>query len=326
MKKENPKILNLFLRYLLGQNYSTLTVNGYAIDLLIFFKFIINYLNLGIQVKDIDVFIFLKIQKSDIIAFAIYLGENKKNCSNTRHRKIAAIKAFYDWLYKKYSVFKCKTNPTKTLPSVEKIMRMPKYLKLEDAKKIQNIFNISNSRYYIRDNTIISLFLASGMRLSELSNIKIKDIDFSKKNVQIIGKGNKERIVYLTDKIIKQLKKYLDTRQIIDINEYLFINNKNTKLSNRSIENICDRAFKLVGINDKKYTVHTLRHTFATYIYKQTKDILVVKEILGHETINATMIYSHIDNDDLKKAVRSNPLNDFQIEKYNTEKGREVIV
>lgn len=326
MKKENPKILNLFLRYLLGQNYSTLTVNGYAIDLLIFFKFIINYLNLGIQVKDIDVFIFLKIQKSDIIAFTIYLGENKKNCSNTRHRKIAAIKAFYDWLYKKYSVFKCKTNPTKTLPSVEKIMRMPKYLKLEDAKKIQNIFNISNSRYYIRDNTIISLFLASGMRLSELSNIKIKDIDFSKKNVQIIGKGNKERIVYLTDKIIKQLKKYLDTRQIIDINEYLFINNKNTKLSNRSIENICDRAFKLVGINDKKYTVHTLRHTFATYIYKQTKDILVVKEILGHETINATMIYSHIDNDDLKKAVRSNPLNDFQIEKYNTEKGREVIV
>ena len=205
-------------------------------------------------------------------------------------------------------------------------MRTPKYLKLEDAKKIQNIFNISNSRYYIRDNTIISLFLASGMRLSELSNIKIKDIDFSKKNVQIIGKGNKERIVFLTDKIIKQLKKYLDTRQIIDINEYLFINNKNTKLSNRSIENICDRAFKLVGINDKKYTVHTLRHTFATYIYKQTKDILVVKEILGHETINATMIYSHIDNDDLKKAVRSNPLNDFQIEKYNTGKGREVIV
>ena len=326
MKKENPKILNLFLRYLIGQNYSTGTVNGYAIDLLIFFKFIINYLNLGIQVKDIDVFIFLKIQKSDIIAFTIYLGENKENCSNTRHRKIAAIKAFYDWLYKKYSVFKGKTNPTKTLPSVEKIMRTPKYLKLEDAKKIQNIFNISNSRYYIRDNAIISLFLASGMRLSELSNIKIKDINFSKKNVQIIGKGNKERIVFLTDKIIKQLKKYLDTRQIIDINEYLFINNKNTKLSNRSIENICNRAFKLAEINDKKYTVHTLRHTFATYIYKQTKDILVVKEILGHETINATTIYSHIDNDDLKKAVRSNPLNDFQIEKYNTGKGREVIV
>lgn len=326
MKKENPKILNDFLRYLLGQNYSIGTVNGYAIDLLIFFRFIITYLNLGIQVKDIDVFIFLKIQKSDIAAFTIYLGENKENCANTRHRKIAAIKAFYDWLYKKYSVFKGKTNPTKTLPSVEKIMRTPKYLKLEDAKKIQNIFNISNSRYYIRDNTIISLFLASGMRLSELSNIKIKDIDFSKKNVQIIGKGNKERIVFLTDKIIKQLKKYLDTRQIIDINEYLFINSKNTKLSNRSIENICDRAFKLVGINDKKYTVHTLRHTFATYIYKQTKDILVVKEILGHETINATMIYSHIDNDDLKKAVRSNPLNDFQIEKYNTGKGREVIV
>lgn len=326
MKKENPKILNNFLRYLLGQNYSIGTVNGYAIDLLIFFRFIINYLNLGMQVKDIDVFIFLKIQKSDIIAFTIYLVENKENCSNTRHRKIAAIKAFYDWLYKKYSVFKYKTNPTKTLPNVEKIKRIPKHLNLEDAKKVQNIFNASNSRYYIRDNTIISLFLCTGMRLSELANIKIKDINFENRNIHIIGKGNKERIVYLTDKIIKQLKEYLSTRKIIDLEDYLFVNNKNTKLSNRSIENICLKAYKLAGLENKGYTAHTLRHTAATYIYNETKDILVVKEILGHETINATMIYTHIENDDLKKAIRSNPLNDFQIEKYNTGKGREVIV
>ena len=325
MKKENPKILNDFLRCLLGQNYSIGTVNGYAIDLLIFFRFIITYLNLGIQVKDIDVFIFLKIQKSDIIAFTIYLGENKENCANTRHRKIASIKAFYDWLYKKYSVFKDKKNPTKTLPNVEKIKRIPKHLNLEDAKKIQNIFNASNSRYYIRDNTIISLFLCTGMWLSELANIKIKDINFENKSIRIIGKGNKERIVYLTDKIIKQLKEYLSTRKIIDLEDYLFVNNKNTKLSNRSIENICDRAFKLAGLNNKKYTVHTLRHTFATYIYKQTKDILVVKEILGHERLDTTMIYTHVFNDDLKKAVNSNPLNNFKIEKTRDREEKVVL-
>lgn len=315
MKKEHPKILNDFLRYLLGQNYSIGTVNGYAIDLLIFFRFIINYLNLGIQVKDIDVFIFLKIQKSDIIAFTIYLGENKENCSNTRHRKIASIKAFYDWLYNKYSVFKGKMNPIKSLPCVERTKRLPKYLTLDDVKKIQNIFNISNSRYYIRDNTIISLFLCTGMRLSELANIKVKDINFENKSIRIIGKGNKERIVYLTDKIIKQLKEYLSTRKIIDLEDYLFVNNKNTKLSNRSIENICLKVYKLAGLENKGYSAHTLRHTAATYIYKATKDILAVKEILGHETINATMIYTHIENDDLKRAVNSNPLNNFKVEK-----------
>ena len=325
MGKGNPKILNSFLKYLLAQNYSTGTVNGYAIDLLIFFRFIINYLNLGIQVKDIDVFIFLKIQKSDIIAFTIYLLENKENCANTRHRKIAAIKTFYDWLYNKYSVFKYKTNPTKTLPNVEKIKRMPNHLDLEDAKRIQNVFNASNSRYYIRNNTIISLFLCTGMRLSELANIKIKDINFENKSIRIIGKGNKERIVYLTDKIIKQLKEYLSTRKIIDLEDYLFVNNKNTKLSNRSIENICDRAFKLAGLNNKKYTVHTLRHTFATYIYKQTKDILVVKEILGHERLDTTMIYTHVFNDDLKKAVNSNPLNNFKIEKIKNREEKAVL-
>lgn len=325
MGKGNPKILNSFLKYLLAQNYSTGTVNGYAIDLLIFFRFIINYLNLGIQVKDIDVFIFLKIQKSDIIAFTIYLVENKENCANTRHRKIAAIKTFYDWLYNKYSVFKYKTNPTKTLPNVERNKRIPNHLNLEDARRIQNIFNASNSRYYIRNNTIISLFLCTGMRLSELSNIKIKDINFENKSILIIGKGNKERTVYLTDKIIKQIKKYVGTRQIIDLSENLFVNNKNTKLSNRSIENICDKAFKLTGLNDKKYTVHTLRHTFATYIYKQTKDILIVKDILGHKRLDTTIIYTHTFNDELKKAVDSNPLNNFKVEKIKNREEKAVL-
>ena len=208
-----------------------------------------------------------------------------------------------------------KENPMKRSIQVQPVFRLPKYLKLEDAKKIQNIFNKSNSRYYIRDNTIISLFLCTGIRLSELSNIKIKDIDFSNKNIPIIGKGNKERMVYLTDKIIKKLKKYLDTRQIIDLNENLFVNNKNTKLSNKSIGNICLKAFKLAGLENKGYSAHTLRHTVATYIYKTTKDIKIVQEILGHESINKTQIYTHIDNLDLKKAVDSNPLNEFQLKK-----------
>lgn len=150
------------------------------------------------------------------------------------------------------------------------------------------------------------------MRLSELSNIKIKDINFENKSILIIGKGNKERTVYLTDKIIKQIKEYVGTRQIIDLSENLFVNNKNTKLSNRSIENICDKAFKLAGIGNKGYTTHTLRHTAATYVYNTTKDIIVTKNLLGHKHIVSTQIYTHISSEELKKAVNSNPLNNFK--------------
>lgn len=312
MEKENPIILRKFLKTLRIQNYSVGTIEGYELDLLIFFDFLIKYLHLEIKIRDINVFILAGIRKSDIIAFLTYLGNNRENNFNTRKRKIASIKTFYNWLFSNYKIFNNKQNIAEIFTCIERTRRLPKYLSLQNAKKIQYIFNISNSKYYLRNNTIISLFLSTGLRISELANIKLKNINFNNKTINIIQKGNKERIVYLNNNIVEKLKEYISTRKRIDLEDNLFLNNKNTKLSNRSIENICKNAFKLAGLEEYNYTVHTLRHTFATYIYKQNKDILLVKEMLGHQSVTTTYIYTHLENDELRKAMERHPLNNLK--------------
>lgn len=320
MKEEKPQLLKDFAKYLATQNYSTGTIEGYVLDLMIFFDFIIKYLKLNINISNISIFILINVERKDIFAFFTYLCCIRENCVNTRKRKTVAIKQFYNWLYEKYDTFKGKEKPTDNLPPIQSTERLPKYLKLEEAKKLNNIFNNSNSRHHIRNNAIISLFLSTAIRLSELANIKIKDIDFDNKSIIINGKGGKERVVYLTDTLINILKNYLRTRKVLNCDDYLFITDKNTKLSRRSIEDICQHAFELAGINGHGYTTHSLRHSAATYIYKSTKDILAVKELLGHTSLAATMIYTHVENEDLKKAVNSNPLNQFKIEKVGERK------
>ena len=312
MKEEKPMILKKFLKYLANtKNYSMNTIISYEFDLTVFFRFICEHLFFNIEIKDITVFILANVKEEDIISFLIYLSYEKGNSAETRNRKLAAIKCFFNYLYNKYPSLKNKLNPTENISKAEEMIRLPKYLKLEDAKRIQNIFNSDNSRYSIRNNTIIILFLQTGMRLSELKNIIIKDINFENKTIKIIGKGNKERIVYLNKVAINSIQKYLDTRNYNE-NEYLFVNKYNNKLSRRTIESICEKAFKLANLDKYNYTTHTLRHTAATYIYKETKDILIVRNILGHENLNATEIYTHIVNDEIQDAFYKHPLANFK--------------
>ena len=312
MNKENPKILNDFLNYLvIYKNYSMETIKGYNQDLLSFFKFLIKYLNLEIEIKDINVFILASVKESDIIAFLIYLNRERNNLAKTRNRKLSALKTFFKYLYSKYPNLKDKLNPAQNIDPAEEMIRLPKYLRLEDAKRLQSIFNVYNSRNCIRDNTIIILFLNCALRLSELANININDINFSQKTLNVIGKENKERTVYLNKVAIEAIKKYLLIRKNSNSAKALFLDNRNKRISIYNIEKICKRAFKLAGLEEYKYTVHSLRHTAATYIYKETKDILVVKEILGHERLDTTEIYTHIFNEDIKKAIDNNPLNKF---------------
>lgn len=314
MNIENPKILNDFLSYLvIFKNYSEGTIREYNSDLLLFFKFLIKYLNLKIKTQDINVFILASVKESYIIAFLVYLNYERNNCFRTRQRKVSSIKTFYKWLFSHYPAFYNRENPTKNIPHIEKTDRLPKYLKLNDAKRLQQIFNISNSRNYIRDNTIIILFLNCGLRLSELANIDIKDIDFNNKSISVVGKGNKERTVYLNKITIKSIKKYLETRKVIKINEPLFFDNRNKRISIHNIEKICKKAYELAGLKEYNFTTHSLRHTSATYLYKSTKDILITKKFLGHARLDTTEIYMHIENEDVKKAVNSNPLNNDRI-------------
>lgn len=312
-------ILNEFLYYLLCvKNYSNQTAVGYSRDLLRFFSFIIEYLELNIKPKDINVFILGNIEGSTIIQFLIYLNYYENNGANTRGRILSSVKTFYKWLFIKYSaILKNKRNPTIDIPSIDRIERLPKYIKLDDARKLESIFNENNSRFYIRNNTIITMFLNCGLRVSELIGINIADIDFFHKQINVMGKGNKERTIYLNTTCVNAINKYLRTRK--DNEKALFINSKNQRFKIRGIEEICEKAFKLANLQQYNYSVHTLRHTAATYLYKSSQNILIVKKFLGHSSINSTEIYTHVMSETLKDAVNKNPLNDWNCKKREEE-------
>jgi len=317
---EEPILLVNFLNYLKDvKNYSITTIKEYKIDLMFFFRFIKQYCNIEIAIKDFNIFIFTNVKESDIIAFLVYLNDAKDDSASTRKRKLCSIKAFYKWLFNFNPIGDIK-NPASDLPSIKDIKIFPKYLKLENAKKIVNIFNFENSKFPIRNNTIISLFLNCGLRASELININLCDIHLSNGYIRILGKGNKERICYLNHNIRKRLTEYLNIRtsnkNVINKYEPLFLSYRNGRLNLRTVERIVKNAYNLAGIGDRGYTTHTLRHTTATLIYEHYKpDILLLKEILGHATVKSTEIYTHIHNDKIRKAFNSNPLGD-----YNTRK------
>lgn len=313
--KHNPSILNDYLSYLENtKNYSIGTIKGYEIDLKLFLNFILKYKDIEIAYEQIKEFTISSIREDDIIAFLVYVNYYNDNCSSTRKRKIAAIKSFFKYFYTNKDYIH-KDNPAKNIPSIQTLKRMPKFLTLEQAKKIQNIFNISNCKQYIRNNAIITLFLNTGIRLNELVKINLEDIDFENKTINVYCKGNKQRIVYISEHCKKVLQEYVNIRNKSNCQcTALFIASKNKRISRSSIEWICQNAYKLMRLEDKKYTVHTLRHTAATiYFENSNRDILLLKEILGHSSIQSTEIYTHTYSDPIKEAVTKNPLSEYGI-------------
>ncbi len=317
---KNPTILNNYLKYLLNVCcFSEGTVEGYNRDILGFFRYIKKENNIPIEIKDFNIFLLIQIKREDIISFMVYLNLYRNNKPTTRQRKLAAIKSFFKWLTLNYPGNIAK-NPAEKLPFVEKMIRLPKYLTVSEAKKIQNVFTKENCRFPERNNSIISLFLSSGIRLSELINIRLNDINFNNNSIKIIGKGNKERTVYFNNVCKQKIEKYLTIRnnniKIIEVDQSLFLNKSNKHLSKREVEYICEKAYKLLGLENKGYSTHTLRHTAATLMYRYSgENILLVKEFLGHSSIVSTEIYTHIHSKQLKEAVEKNPLNKYIIEK-----------
>ena len=313
--EKNPAILNNFLAYLQNmKNYSIGTIQGYELDLKIFFNFILKYKDIGITYAQITTFTISQIREEDVEAFLVYINYYNSNCSSTRKRKVAAIKSFFKYFYTNNNYVN-KENPTKNLPSIQTLKRIPKYLTIEQAKKMQNIFNKDNSKQYVRNNAIITLFLSTGIRLSELLKINLEDIDFNNKTINIYCKGNNQRLIYISEYCRKKLQEYISERDAANTQcEALFIGSKNKRISKSSIEYICKSAYKLMGIEDKNYTVHSLRHTAATiYFESNNRDILLLKEILGHSTILSTEIYAHTYNNLAKEAVMKNPLSEYKI-------------
>ena len=318
--KESPKILIDFLNYLVAiKGYSLNTVKNYYLDLMLYFKFLKDYLEIKININEFNVFILANVKEHTIIAFLVYLNYYRDNTAQTRQRRLSSVRTFYKWLFSNYPPFNTQENPTAHIPNIEPVIRLPKYLNLEQAKKIQTVFTKENSKFPYRNNMIITLFLHTGLRVSELINIDIKDIDLNRNLIRIKGKRNKERTVYIDRVLRKKLKEYLNIRnknkKVICLTDALFISYHGKRIGVRGVEDICRQAYKLMELSEYKYTTHTLRHTAATLIYRQTKDLLVLKEFLGHAQLSTTEIYTHVVNDEVKEAVDKNPLNEFVFEK-----------
>lgn len=306
-----PDLLNQFLGYLFTiKAKSPNTINGYKSDLKLFLKYQKkNKLKIKdnieeIDISDIDEEFINKIRLSDIYSFMSFITLSRKNTSYARARKTAAIKSFFNYLEIKIHVI--KENPAKELESPKIDKRHPVYLTLEQSR---NLLSTINGRNKERDYAIITLFLNCGLRLSELVSIDIKKIKGD--TLTVIGKGNKERTVYLTPPCISAINSYLNVRpkeNVIDT-EALFLSERKRRINKRTVEILVEKYIYNAGIIGDKYTPHKLRHTAATLMYKYGNvDIRALQQILGHESVSTTQIYTHIDDEKLRAAVNSNPL------------------
>ena len=194
--------------------------------------------------------------------------------------------------------------------------RLPKYLSLDDSKRLLDVASNEDNRNHERDYAIITLFLNCGMRLSELVGININDIDFSECKLTVIGKGNKERTIYLNNACMKAISSYLQVRPKQGVKhdsknseKALFLSERKERISNRTVQYVVNKELMEAGLDSRKYSVHKLRHTAATLMYQYGEvDIRALQELLGHESISTTEIYTHVNSDQVRSAVERNPL------------------
>ena len=267
--EDNPEYLNSFLDYTMTiLNKSPNTVKEYNYDLATFLKFIKIRFNLTqeddfslITIKDIDINTIKKITLDDIHAFLSYLTTTYHSKAATRARKASSIRVFFNYLCAKANLI--EQNPAQNLETPKLDKRLPKYLSLEDSKKLLNATQNEDNRNMERDYAIITLFLNCGMRLSELVGININDIDFSENKMTVIGKGNKERTIYLNKACVRAIHEYLDVRpkdgiktDKLNSRKALFLSERRERISKRTVQHIVDKELTAAGLDTKKYSTH----------------------------------------------------------------------
>ena len=323
--EDNPEYLNSFLDYTMTiLNKSPNTVKEYNYDLATFLKFIKMHFGLTteedfskIEIKDVDLNTIKKIKLDDIHAFLSYLTTTYHSKAATRARKVSSIRVFFNYLCAKANLI--ENNPAQNLETPKLDKRLPKYLSLEDSQKLLEVTENEDNRNYQRDYAIITLFLNCGMRLSELVGINISDIDFSEDKMTVIGKGNKERTIYLNRACVRAIRSYLEVRpkdgiktDRLNSKNALFLSERRERISKRTVQHIVDKELTAAGLDTKKYSTHKLRHTAATLMYQYGNvDIRALQEVLGHESISSTEIYTHVANQQVRNAIENNPLSNF---------------
>lgn len=321
----NPQFLNSFLEYQLAyKRKSPNSVDQYNSDLIMFLRYMKYHFHLtkedefnNIDISDYTVDELSKIKAEDIHAFISYLSINRKCGPATCARKISTIRIFFKYLTITNPIL--KDNPAQNLETPKLNKRLPRYLTLEDSQKLLTVSKTDDSnKNKERDYAIITLFLNCGLRLSELVSINVSDIHFDDNRLTVIGKGNKERAIYLNDSCVNAINSYLPTRpnnakkDLKNSDKALFLSNYRQRISKRTVENVVSRELQKAGLDTTKYSTHKLRHTAATLMYKYGQvDIRALQELLGHQSISTTEIYTHVDNDQVRNALEANPLAHF---------------
>ncbi len=285
----NEKIIREYLDYLKYQkNYSNYTVNSYKNDILEFFDYLSSE---GLNYKNIEY--------SDIRFYLVFLNEKKKDTNNSISRKLSSLRGFYKYLANQNII---KTNVFSLVKGPKKSKKLPRYF---EYNELEELFNVSDKRSPLgqRNALIIELLYATGVRIGELVNIKIKDIDLNRRCILILGKGNKERYVTYGEYCQEALNLYLNDgykNLSLQKNEYLLLNNRGGQLTERGVRFILDEVIKKTSIK-KKISPHMIRHSFATHLLNEGCDLLTVQKLLGHESIKATQIYTHVTTERLKE-------------------------
>ena len=318
-RDENPDFVNSFLDYTITiLNKSPNTVKEYNYDIANFLKYIKKQYELTdeedykkILIDDMDISTLKKISLQDIHGYISYMARELQSSPATRARKISCIRVFFRYLSSKAKLL--DSNPAQDLETPKLGKRMPRYLSLDESKKLLDVTQNEDDRNKQRDYAIITLFLNCGMRLSELVNINITNIDFTESKMTVIGKGNKERVIYLNKACMSAINGYLAIRPHdrvkFDSRDALFLSERKERISNRSVQDIVKKELQRAGLDTTKYSVHKLRHTAATLMYQYGKvDIRALQELLGHESISTTEIYTHVNDDRIRAAVENNPL------------------
>ena len=327
--KTFPRFLRSYANHLsVIEGKSEKTICEYLLDLRTFFRYTIMIENdeflspdelEKVSIKHLTIDDAGRVDTQMIIDFLAYTKSDRNNNSSTRNRKLSAIKSFYKHAYnKKHLISK---NPAADIDGIRGAKTLSKFLTVEEATNLlSTVYDDVESKTKVRDYSIIALFLNTGMRLSELCGLNIQSFDPEITFVKVLGKGNKERIIYLNaaarEAVMDYMKIRLDPRFIRTSDKAFFLSSRQTRISPKTVQWVVNKYLSLSGLGTKGYSVHKLRHTAATLMYQSGQvDIRVLKDILGHEQLNTTQIYTHLVSKNLEEAMAKNPLSDFSAKK-----------
>ncbi len=313
-----PDLVNEYISELsVVKGRSNQTVNEYISDLRLFFRFLAAK-NEGLQSPDdleknfdmsyIDVNFISKISLKDVNEFLIYCAGARSNNTTTRSRKASSVRGFFKYISDKMHYI--EVNPVSQLEVAKRKRELPRYLTLEESLQLLNSVEGPNKT---RDYCILTLFLNCGLRLAELVGLDVRDVNLNEKTMVVTGKGNKQRKIYLNKACVDALAAYLQVRPQNNLKgddrNALFVSRLNKRIGRQAVQLMVYHYLEVIGLDGQHYSCHKLRHTAATLMYQHGNvDVLVLKEMLGHEAIATTEIYTHLESKQLREAAKRNPL------------------